>query len=155
MKKSCLVLLLILSSCSKEDEGVTSYLESFPTEKYFDEDVFSSSYQDFYGLWKALGSWGGWNGYYEPDFDFLEIKPFGIYGFVRNDTLFEYGKITPNTDIMDNYIGLPVKLDPEYSSGDRPNSFRSTMYFELVRIDTLSVSNGSIVSIQFLFLREK
>lgn len=155
MKKSSLILLLIIASCSKEDNRVTSYLDSFATDIYFGEEVFTGNYHDFYGLWKALGSWGGWGSYSEPSFDFFEIKPFGIYGFVVNDTLFEYGKITPNTDIIDNYVGLPVKLVPEYTSGERPNSFRSTMYFELVRIDTLSICSGSIVGIQFLFSREK
>jgi len=89
MKRSIITLLFILCSCSKE-ENVTSYLDSFATNKYFEQEVFSSSYLEFYGLWKALGSWGGWSGYSEPTFDYLEIKPFGIYGIVKNDILVEY-----------------------------------------------------------------
>jgi hypothetical protein len=154
MKKSFLILILILASCSKEDNGVTSYLDSFDTDIYFDEEVFTGNYHDFYGLWKALGSWSGWGSYSEPSFDFFEIKPFGIYGFVVNDTPFEYGKIAPNTDIAPNFPGLPVKLDPEYASGKR-TFYRSTMYFELVRKDTLSVADGFIDGRQFLFSRIK
>ena len=153
MKKSFIILLLLLSSCSKEDR-VTSYLDSFAIDKYFDKEVFSESYLGFYGLWKALGAWGGWGGYSEPDFIFLEIKPFGIYGFIRNDSLIEYGKISPNTDIVDNFVGIPVKLDPVYTSGKHPN-FGSSMYIELVRKDTLGVYSGFIDGVTFIFSRVK
>ena len=154
MKKSFIILLLLLSSCSKEDNGVTSYLDSFATDKYFDKEVFSDSYLGFYGLWKNLGSWGGWSGYSKPNFDFLETKPFGIYGFIRNDSLIEFGKISPNTGIVDNFIGIPVKFEPVYISGIRPN-FGSSMYVELVRKDTLGVYDGFIDGVTSLFSRVK
>jgi hypothetical protein len=154
MRKSILILLLILSSCSKEDNRVTSYLDSFATDIYFNEEVFTGNYQDFYGLWKVFEASGGWSGFFEPDFDFLEIKPFGIYGFVRNDTLYEYGKITPNYDILPNFPGLPVKLEPEYTLRKHP-TFGSTMYFEMVRKDTLCVSAGIADGVSFVFNRNK
>jgi hypothetical protein len=153
MKKSFLILLLVLSSCSEED-NVVSFLDSFATNKYFNDEVFSGDYQDFYGLWKVSEAYGGWSGFFEPDFDFLEIKPFGIYGFVRNDTLYEYGKITPNYDITPNFPGLPVKIEPEFTLDKHP-TFGSTMYFEMVRKDTICVSAGIADGVSFVFNRIK
>ena len=154
MKKSCLILLLILLSCTKEDNKVYSYLDSFPANKYFDTEVLTGNYQVFYGLWKAIGAYSGWGGSFKPNFDFLEIKPSGIYGFVRNDTLIEYGKITPNTDIIPNFPGLPVILDPEYDLNN-DSKVRYNMYFELVRKDTLGVYDGYYDGVSILFARSK
>jgi hypothetical protein len=152
MKKSILFLLLLVLACTKDDK-VTSFLDSFNKNKYFDEEVLIGDYQNFYGLWKVIDGYGGWSGYFKPDFDFLEIKQYGIYGVVRNDTLIEYGKIFPN-EIEDNFVGIPVKLDPEYYS-QKYSTFRSTMYFEICRTDTLCIYNGLVEGISYSFNRIK
>jgi len=152
MRRLIIVLLLVIFSCSKE-ENITSYLDSFAANTYFEEEVFSDNYLGFYGLWKALGSWGGWSGYSEPTFDFLEIKPYGIYGIIKNNILVEYGNISPN-NITPSFPGLPVIINPQYSTGEI-TVFRSNMYFELVRPDTLSIADGLIDGRQFIFSRIK
>jgi hypothetical protein len=151
MKKTLIILLLILTFCTKEDQ-VTTYLESFPTDKYFNEEIFSNDYLGFYGMWKDLGSWGGWSGYSKPRFDFLEIKPFGIYAIVRNDTILEYGKIYPNIGLANHFAAIAIKLDPEYIKASR--NIGANMYIELKK-DTLAINDGFIDGIGYLFSRVK
>jgi hypothetical protein len=152
MKKTFVILLLILTFCTKEDQ-VTSFLESFPADKYFNEEVFSNDYLGFYGMWKDLGSWGGWSGYSKPRFDFMEIKPFGIYGIIRNDSLLEYGKIYPNISIVNQFSAIAIKLDPEYTS--KNINIGTNMYIEIIKKDTLGISDGFIDGIEYLFSRVK
>lgn len=154
MKKYFIVLFfLTLTQCSEKDIEPASYLESFDEFKYFNEEALSGSYQNLYGLWKIYSIYGGWSGEVEPDFTYLEIKPFGIYGLVRNNTLFEYGKISCDTfDTKPHFPGFQIKLEPDYLADKYP-SFRLNNYFDLVQPDTLFVYDGIIDGITYSFKR--
>jgi len=87
------ILLFGLLSCEKES-NVRFHLDSIDSHKYYSEEIIPTDYQKIYGKWRLYKVSGGFHGTgYEPDYDYLEIKNFGIYGLVRNDSLFEYGKI--------------------------------------------------------------
>ncbi len=148
-----IIFILIFSSCSEKDYERTSHLDSLNREKYFKEEVLTGNYQDLYGTWKAFSVFGGWSGYSEPDFDYLEIKPFGIYGLVRNDTLFEYGEISPDTfDVKPYFQGYQVKLDADFLLG-KYRYFGSNRYFDLLRNDTLAIYDGFIDGVTYSFKR--
>jgi hypothetical protein len=150
-----LIIILILSSCSKKESERTSHLDSLNRDKYFNTEVLTGSYQDLYGTWKAFNVFGGWSGNSEPDFDYLEIKQFGIYGLVRNDTLFEYGKISPDTfDIKPYFPGYQVRLEPDSLSGIYP-FFGSNRYFDLPGKDTLAIYDGLYDGVTYSFKRVK
>ena len=155
--KTCLLLLsiLIFSSCTKNDDEKKGYLNSFRNDKYFNQEVFMDSYRDLYGLWEAYSVFGGWSGYSEPDFDYLEMKPFGIYGLIRNDTLFEYGKISQDIFDLNHYFpGNQVKLVADYKEGAY-SRLASYKYFDIVRKDTLTIYDGLIDGTSIIFKRVK
>lgn len=48
-----------------------------------------------YGSWELYDISGGMSGDgYNLNFEYLEIKEYGVYGFINNSTLLEYGKIS-------------------------------------------------------------
>lgn len=115
LKSTIWILLFGLLSCEKEP-NIKLYLDSIDPEKYYSEEIIPIEYQKIYGTWKLYEVSGGFSGSgYEPDFDYLEIKKIGIYGLIRNDSLFEYGKIELDTFNDNNEEGfLQVKFVPEF-----------------------------------------
>lgn len=91
------LIFISLVSCEKKEEKVTvqtSLWEGINETQYYNQEIFSDAYLDLYGLWSIKKIDGGFIGTgYEPNFDFLEIRKYGIYGFIRNDRLLEFGKI--------------------------------------------------------------
>jgi len=53
----------------------------------------------------------GWTD--ERDFDFLEVKPIGIFGLIRGDSIFEYGRIELDTFNANKSYLLQIKIHPE------------------------------------------
>jgi hypothetical protein len=125
----------ILYSCNKDRPDSLSYLDGLGQTTYFEEEVFAPSDIKIYGLWQVFDiSSGIHGGGYEVNFDYLEIKEFGIYGFVRNETLLEYGKIGPALQTAYE-IGLKVDFEMDVTS----NSFFEDRekYVEFSGKDTL------------------
>lgn len=89
-----LLIVLGFVSCDKDDDESNSFLSDFDKNMYYDSEIFNEQYISLYGQWEIDRIDGGLSGHgYEPNFDFLEIKKYGTYGFIRNDSLLEYGKI--------------------------------------------------------------
>lgn len=64
---------------------------------YFRDDPFSDHAQ-IYGSWKFVESYGGFMGTgYPLDFDALLLKPNGLFGIQRNDSLITYGYLDRKT----------------------------------------------------------
>jgi len=106
------ISIFCLNGCEKE--SVVFYLDSIDKNKYYSEEIIPLEHQDFYGNWRLLGISGGFMGSgYERDFDFLEIKPIGIYGLIRGDSIFEYGRIELDTFNVDIGHLLQIKIQPE------------------------------------------
>ena len=121
------ILTGLLIACEKEHPEVpASFLASVDSSAYYNQEFLNDSIHDIYGLWKIYRISGGFHGQgYEPDFEYLELKPFGIYGLVRHDTLFENGYVEllpfagpgPWVDLKIRFIkDYPADRDPYYGS---------------------------------------
>lgn len=110
------LLVSLFYSCEDDNMETKSALSGIEAETYFDSEIFSTNNLKIYGKWKLFKISGGFHGGgYDMNFDYLEIKEYGIYGFVRNDSLLEYGKIAPALQ-MANEIGLRVDMVEDVNS---------------------------------------
>ncbi len=122
MKTVSFVLIFILGtifleSCSKDEIDINSFLFEIDKTKYYDSEVLNAPYTDIYGIWEIYDISGGLTGDgYEINFDYLEVKPFGIYGFINEDELIEFGKIVPTQDAT-NETDLLVEFTKDEESG--------------------------------------
>jgi hypothetical protein len=133
------ILLFGLLSCEKES-NVRFHLDSIDSHKYYSEEIIPTDYQKIYGKWRLYKVSGGFHGTgYEPDYDYLEIKNLGIYGLVRNDSLFEYGKIELDTFDNNTKDFLQVRLIPDYYIGLNPDMYPPEKYIDLNGTDTLDL----------------
>ena len=138
-----LIIHLIIKGCDAIDVGLTqSWLDSAAGGKYYSEEIIPDDNKDVYGTWKLIGVSGSFSGMgYEPNFDYLEIKPIGIYGLVRNDILFEYGRIEI-IPLPDNTTGmLPVKFVPDFYNDLNPYFTLYGQYMELKGTDSLNMNS--------------
>ncbi|MDP4228352.1 MAG: hypothetical protein Q8910_18525, partial [Bacteroidota bacterium] len=72
--------------------------------------VLPDSRKDIYGDWRVTGTSGGFTGMgYRKDFDYLVLKPNGIFGIIRNDSLIAFGKMIVSQDNN----GLLCRFSPE------------------------------------------
>lgn len=139
LKSIIWVLFFGLLSC-EEDSNETSYLSSIDSDKYYSNEIIPLDYQQIYGKWRLYEVSGGISGTgYEPDYDYLEIKKFGIYGLIRDGRLFEYGKIELDTFDINTEAYLQVKLIPDYYVGRNPNMDTPEKYVDLKGTDSLNL----------------
>lgn len=112
------VLLVALTSCEKGIELYESDLSTLETTKYFESEIFSVNDQNIYGKWRIESISGGFSGQgYEPDFDYLMIKKYGIYAFVRNGKVLEFGKIvTVQPEEGETMLKINLVKDPKSDS---------------------------------------
>lgn len=145
------ILFLILQSCEK-DKIKPSALYDFNQNHYFDSEVFPPSHISIYGKWRIVDVSGGFHGGgYEPDFEYLEIKEYGMYGFIRNDSLLEYGKIYPTLQTSNDWR-LKITFEKDESSG---TFFTDTeKYTEIQGSDTLHLSSPCCDRYNYHFVRE-
>jgi hypothetical protein len=130
---------LAVAGC-KNTENEELYLDSFDTKKYYTQEVFPDSLLPLYGKWKLYKVSGGFCGCgHDPEYDYLELKSFGIYGIIRNDTLLEFGKLAPGIfdQISDDYF--QVKFEPEFYTGKNPIISPAEKYMHLHGKDSLDV----------------
>lgn len=124
-RATIVITLLFLSSsiaCEKDKSlQVDSYLEQIEKTKYYDQELIPAESQHIYGIWKLFGVSGGFlGGGYEPDFQYLEFKQYGIYGLIRGDSLFEYGffkKVTIENQSPDEFT---IEFVSDYHSDPNP-----------------------------------
>jgi hypothetical protein len=92
-----ILFCLTSTSCNKEktSNDFSQIMSNIPPQKYFSTEVLNEKYQDMYGIWKVIGTSGGFAGMgYDEDFEYLVLKPNGIFGILRNDSLISYGKLS-------------------------------------------------------------
>ena len=124
-------VLLALSGCA-ENNGVTLHLNDIDETAYHSKEIIPVKYSALYGKWKLVSVSGGFSGDgIEPNFDYLEIKEYGIYGLVRGDELFEYGKVELDTFDIDRADVLQLRFVPESISGSGPAMSPPEKYVEL------------------------
>jgi hypothetical protein len=158
MRTSVIVLIIgflisILSSCDKETIKTTSALSEIETTKYFDTEIFAPNDLKIYGKWKLFGISGGLHGNgYDLNFDYLEIKEYGIYGFVRNDSLLEYGKIMP---ALQNANEIRLKVDLEEDVNSKTFISDKEKYVVFAGDDTLNLNSPCCDRFNYHFERVK
>lgn len=115
-------------------------MDTISPTKYYSSDIIPPGYQSVYGVWKIYQTSGGLAGQgYTPDFDFLVIKPYGIFGIIKNDSVIAYGKLTRLTD---NTMSPVLRL---YCSFDFDKTAKIELaadpekYFFLTGSDTLDL----------------
>jgi len=90
-----IVLLSILSCNNKHPEPVSDW-DAISPKTYYESDHFEDI--PIYGKWKVISTSGGKTGTgYEQDFDYLVMKPNGIFGLLKNDVLMLSGKMALET----------------------------------------------------------
>ena len=110
------ILVFTPLSCEKGLRISDIDLSTIEMNEYFDSEIFSENDLKIYGKWRITGISGGFSGQgYEPDFEYLVIKKFGIYAFVKNDKILEYGKIVPAMKTA-NDSRLKVNLEKDVNS---------------------------------------
>ncbi len=69
--------------------------DSIETNRYYEEEIFSKEYSAIYGKWFLYSVKCPYNetGYFNPHFNFLEIKRNGIFGMADDFNLKYYGKV--------------------------------------------------------------
>jgi hypothetical protein len=112
------IFLLLLFSCSN-DYFKSSLLDPIIPTKYYNNEIFTSGYLKLYGRWQFsyiyddAGIVAG-PGKINPNYDYLEIKRYGIYGKIKNNVLIESGKIIVVKQVSDQ---LTIKLESD-NEGD-------------------------------------
>lgn len=136
MKKITMIALLLLTfvQCGKElNVNYESLLDTTSANQFYSSEIINLKYIGLYGTWKVTGTSGGFSGQgYTPTYSHLVIKPYGIYGIVRNDSLISTGKISirnqTDSELFVDFISVS-------SSG---NTFFNDKYIQLHN-DTLDL----------------
>lgn len=158
MKTKILLSVLIaticlLSSCEKEMTEAVSKFQELEKTMYFDAEIFSDADLKIYGSWKLFDVSGGFSGGgHDLNFEYLEIKKYGVYGFVRNDSLVEFGKIAPAAQTANDIL---LKVD--FEKDENSNAFFSDTekYVEFAGNDTLHLYSPCCDRYDYHFKRVK
>ncbi len=113
MKNTFLLIVLIFIGfgCGNKGPEPVSEWDSIQANTYYDTDILENI--PIYGKWEVIGTSGGKTGMgYEQDFDFLLMKPNGIFGLLKNNDLITSGKISLLPTADSNLIP-PISFSPE------------------------------------------
>ena len=124
MKKITMIALLLLTfvQCGKDlNVNYESLLDSTLANKYYSSEIINTKYMGLYGTWKVTGTSGGFAGQgYTPNFSHLVIKPYGIFGIVRNDSMVVTGKISiknqTDTQLYVDFMSFTNSGNPLWNS---------------------------------------
>jgi len=147
------ILISGLNSCDKNTIEIPTTLQDLETVIYFDSEIFAEPDLKIYGTWKLVDVSGGFSGTgHDLNFEYLVIKKYGIYGFVSNESLLEYGKISPAQQTA-NDIGLKVVFEKDENS----DLFfvDNEKYVEFVGRDTLILRSPCCDRYDYHFKRVK
>lgn len=126
-------------------------VDSISADKFYSSEIFSDQNLKIYGQWHLKKIFVGFVGKdFEPIFDYLKIRPIGIYGKIRNDSLLEYGKIGIDKQIVDT---LFISLIPDKNSATFYRNFKQQVIF--YKNDSLSLHDHLIDGGIYYFKRTK
>lgn len=128
------MLICMASTCEKEADSLTA-LQQFETTQYYDFEILDEPNLFIYDKWELFNISGGFAGNgHDLNFDILEFREYGKYGFFRNDSLLEYGKITLALQTA-NDLRLKIRFDKDENSESFFND--AIKYVEFIGADTL------------------
>lgn len=148
-----LILAVLFAACNEESIEIPQVLDEVPSTTYFDAEIFAEQDLKIYGTWKIFDISGGIHGLgYEPNFDYLVIKRIGIYGFVKDNSLLDFGKIVP---ALWNPNDLQLKVD--FEKDEQSGSFFTDRikYVHYNGNDTLHLSSPCCDRFNYHFARVK
>lgn len=86
-----LIFWIGIFSCKKDTDFSINEIQK---DKYYESEIFDEINLDIYGKWKLYEVSGGIHGGgHELNFDYFEVQNFGIYGFVEDGRILEFGRI--------------------------------------------------------------
>ena len=147
-----LAIILSLMSCQKDEKKIYTTLDSIETKEYYNAEIFTQPYLSIYGKWKLFATSGGFSGTgIDLNFDYLEIRKYGVYGLTQNGNLLEYGKIIITPQTNENRLKVYLEKD-EYSNLLMRDNEK---YIDFYGSDTLFLSAPCCDRINYHFIREK
>ena len=147
------ILISGLNSCDENTIKTSATLQNLETTNYFISEIFAEPDLKIYGTWKLFDVSGGFSGTgHDLNFEYLEIKKYGIFGFVYNDSLLEYGKIYPALKTAND-----IRLKVDFEKDEKSNSFfvDTEKYVEFAGIDTLNLKSPCCDRYDYHFKRVK
>ena len=115
-----LILLAGTFSCEKATDKIDFTMDEILEDKYYESEIFDESNLDIYGKWKLYSVSGGIHGDgHELNFDYLEVHKFGIYGFIRDGSILEFGRININDQMNEDLL---ITFLPDDNSEDSANN---------------------------------
>lgn len=149
-----LTMMLFIVSCDKDTEKPTSYLDQIESSKYHDSEIFAAQDVRIYGKWKLFNISGGISGVgHDLNFEFLEIKEYGIYGFVNHGRLLEFGNIVIESQTANGiFTKISFQKDLESSSYFLEDRIK---YIEFRGQDTLYLNSPCCDRYNYYFIRVK
>ena len=143
MKKTVYILIsILLFSCNNETVNTSVLLtDTISSIKYYQTEIFTDNNLRLYGRWQFLYIFDDAGiiegpGKINPNYDYLEIKKYGIYGKVKDNKLIETGKIEIIT--QDN-SQFEINLKP-----DDKDSISINSYFVTYSNDSIIMTDASI-----------
>ncbi len=128
-----LILLTGIFSCEKATDKIDFTLDDISEDKYYDSEIFDESNLDIYGKWKLYSVSGGIHGDgHELNLDYLEVHKFGIYGFIRDGSILEFGRININDQVNEDLL---INFMPDDNSEVFMND--SEKYINFIGNDTI------------------
>ena len=138
-------------SCEKESDLFDYKIDGFDESKYYDSEIFNESNLGMYNNWALIDVSGGIHGGgHEPNFDYLRIKKYGIYGFIRNDSLLEFGRIFIHEQTSETLL---ITFEPDENSGTF--MYDTEKYVNFYGNDTLSLDSPCCDRFNYHFIRQK
>jgi len=152
MKKLILLIFILCSTVACEKRGDKILISDLVSKtQYYDNEIFTDENQKIYGKWKFLYKFGGIRGSkYEPEYDYLEVIRFGIYGKITDNEVKEYGQLlVPKQD--ENEIRIDFFPDAKY----RTDYFLFQRVVRFKGTDTLILWDGLIDGYEDYYKRIK
>ena len=149
------LMCIFLFSCKKDSSlefaDKSSFIDSIAVNRYYSSEIQSLSEDGLYKTWKLVRVTGGIMGGEHPlSFDYLVMKPHGIYGVILNDTLKEYGKISVGEK---GELGVFLSFQPDAASPSFVYDFEK--YASMISKDTLLLIAPCCDRFSFEFVAEK
>jgi len=139
-----LLILFSLFSCTKETiKTPASLIDTISVDKYYQNEIFTDSNLKLYGQWQFsyiyddAGIIAG-PGKVAPDYDYLVIKKYGIYGKIKDNKVTESGEIVVVKQVASEF---QISLHPEarYSQ-----AFVTWYYVSYTAGDSMKMMDASV-----------
>ncbi len=149
-------LLIIVASISCDDKKIDSrsYLNNIDQHHYYNNEVIPPAYEKIYGTWRLDRIEGGIAGQGRPvDFNYLEVKRYGIYAVIKDNKILELGRIKVDTFDMSRADIFQVLFEPEQLERQYATFPPNTGYIHFVD-DKMYIGPPCCDTFQRLFVKD-